>query len=302
MTRGAVRTSSGPAGSGSGGSGSGGTAAIPARVLGEADRPAVAAFLRTQPVAGCLIAARIETASLDPSRLGAQLWGWGEPELAGLCLAGANLVPLTDSPVALAAFVRRASESGRRCSSLVGPADAVLGLWGALEPIWGPARDVRAEQPLMAIDHAPSIEPDAAVRVQPVSALETLLPACVAMFTEEVGVSPVDGDGGRAYRSRVRELLSGGRCFARIEDGEVVFKAELGAVSASACQIQGVWVAPHRRGEGLAAAGTAAVVRAALDRVAPVVSLYVNDYNTPAIRTYVRVGFTRVGTFATVLF
>ena len=46
----------------------------------------------------------------------------------------------------------------------------------------------------------------------------------------------------------------------------------------------------------------ASVVRLCLDEVAPVVSLYVNDYNAPALATYDRVGFSRVGTFATVLF
>jgi predicted GNAT family acetyltransferase len=46
----------------------------------------------------------------------------------------------------------------------------------------------------------------------------------------------------------------------------------------------------------------AAVVRDALRRVAPTVSLYVNDYNTPARRVYARCGFREVGSFATVLF
>jgi uncharacterized protein len=32
------------------------------------------------------------------------------------------------------------------------------------------------------------------------------------------------------------------------------------------------------------------------------VSLYVNDFNAPARRSYERVGFTQVGTFASVLF
>jgi predicted GNAT family acetyltransferase len=45
----------------------------------------------------------------------------------------------------------------------------------------------------------------------------------------------------------------------------------------------------------------AAVVRDALRRVAPSVSLYVNDYNAAARRLYDRCGFRRVGTFATVL-
>jgi predicted GNAT family acetyltransferase len=46
----------------------------------------------------------------------------------------------------------------------------------------------------------------------------------------------------------------------------------------------------------------AAVVRIVRARFAPSVSLYVNGFNVRAIRTYERVGFRRVGTFATVLF
>jgi predicted GNAT family acetyltransferase len=52
----------------------------------------------------------------------------------------------------------------------------------------------------------------------------------------------------------------------------------------------------------MAAAGLATVVREALRRFAPTVSLYVNGYNEPARRLYDRLGFRRVGTFATVLF
>ena len=52
---------------------------------------------------------------------------------------------------------------------------------------------------------------------------------------------------------------------------------------------------PDYRGRGLAVAGMAAVVRDALRRVAPTVSLYVNDYNHPARRVYERCGFKQVG-------
>ena len=54
-------------------------------------------------------------------------------------------------------------------------------------------------------------------------------------------------------------------------------------------------------GEGLAAPAMAAVVEYAA-RTADHVSLYVNAYNEPALRTYARVGFEQVGTFATVLY
>ena len=45
------------------------------------------------------------------------------------------------------------------------------------------------------------------------------------MFTEEIGVPPESVD---LYRARVAELISARRCFARIENGRVLFKAEVG--------------------------------------------------------------------------
>jgi predicted GNAT family acetyltransferase len=161
---------------------------------------------------------------------------------------------------------------------------------------------VRASQPLLSTRRPPAVCADPGVRRVGLAELDLLMPACVAMFTEEVGSSPLGNDNGAAYRARVRDLVLGGRAFARIEDGQVLFKAELGAVSARACQVQGVWVHPAHRGRGLGTAGTAAVVAEALRTVAPVVSLYVNDFNLPARRAYQRVGFENVGTFSSVLF
>ena len=86
------------------------------------------------------------------------------------------------------------------------------------------------------------------------------------------------------------------------ENGEVLFKAEIGAATPSACQVQGVWVRPERRGEGISVGGMAAVVLLAQRHVAQVVSLYVNDYNLAARAAYRRVGFRETGTFASVLF
>ena len=114
--------------------------------------------------------------------------------------------------------------------------------------------------------------------------------------------SSTAADGGASYRARVAELIRSGRAFARIEDGRVVFKAEVGSATRAACQVQGVWVPPDLRGRGLSETGMSAVVREALRSVAPTVSLYVNDYNTRARAAYRRVGFTELGSFMSVLF
>ena len=185
---------------------------------------------------------------------------------------------------------------------MVGDAEVVLAMWDQLQADWGDARDVRPRQPLLATSSPPLIDGDPAVRRVRPEELPVVMPACVAMFNEEVGVSPLTGDGGAAYRARVRELIAGGRSFARIENGEVLFKAEIGAVSRWACQVQGVWVRPDLRGSGLGSAGTAAVTAEALRSIAPTISLYVNDFNTVARGVYARVGYEQIGTFASVLF
>jgi predicted GNAT family acetyltransferase len=187
----------------------------------------------------------------------------------------------------------------------VGRAEEVTELWRLLQPFWGPARAVRARQPLLEITQPDAaVPPDPLVRRVAMEDFPLLYPACVAMFTEEVGVAPDAGtiDGDVLYRSRTEELVRSGRSFARIEDGRVVFKAEVGAVTPEACQIQGVWVHPEMRGRGYAAPGMAAVVRAALRDIAPRVSLYVNDFNLPARATYRKVGFRQVDTCMSVLF
>ncbi|MGW8454849.1 GNAT family N-acetyltransferase [Streptomyces niveus] len=274
------------------------------RVLDPGELGAALAILESEPVANAFVASRVQAAGLDPWRLGGEMWGWyAGGRLRSLCYSGANLVPICASPEAVRAFADRARRTGRRCSSIVGPAEPTALLWRLLEPNWGPAREVRANQPLMVTERVPdTVRPDPLVRRIRKEELETIMPACVAMFTEEVGVSPLAGDGGLLYQARVAELVGAGRSFARIDDGKVIFKAEIGAATSHACQIQGVWVAPEFRGQGLSESGMAAVVRYALADVAPVVSLYVNDYNTPARASYRRVGFREVGAFMSVLF
>ena len=275
----------------------------PARLLDDRDRAAAMAVCDQDQVSNVFVASRIRALGLEPGRLGAQLWGFEQNgQLTSLCYAGANLVPVQATSAAVAAFADRALRQGRRCSSIVGPSTAVTELWRLLRPHWGPARDVRAAQPLMAIDGPPEVAADPAVRRVRSDEIDILMPACVAMFTEEVGVSPLAGDGGAAYRARVTELIRTGRAFARIEDGQVIFKAEVGAATPQACQVQGVWVRPEYRGQGLAAPGMAAVVVEARRTISPVVSLYVNDFNTPGRATYRRTGFREIGEFMSVLF
>ncbi|WP_370592639.1 GNAT family N-acetyltransferase [Streptomyces sp. NBRC 109706] len=275
------------------------------RVIAPEELSPVLALLDEDPVANAFVTARVLDSRLEPPFLGGEMWGhYRRGRLTALCYAGANLVPIQADDEAVRAFAARARAQGRRCSSIVGPVPATARLWSLLEPHWGPAREVRARQPLLATRTVPTeVAPDPRVRRMRKDEMPLVLPAAVDMFTEEVGISPLDAeDGGLTYQARVAEIVGAGRCFARVEDGRIVFKAEIGAVTPQCCQLQGVWTAPDRRGEGLATRGLATVLRHALAETAPLVSLYANDFNAPALAVYRRLGFTEVGALMSVLF
>ncbi|HCT79710.1 MAG TPA: GNAT family N-acetyltransferase [Micromonosporaceae bacterium] len=275
---------------------------VPVRQLADVDRAAVERVLAAHPIASAQVAERVSMHGLGVRAEG-RLFGYGaHRQTEALLWCGGQVTPLGADKHAIAAFADLVGSWPRVCASIVGPADGVLSLWERLRTSWGPDRTVREDQPLMLLDRQPATAVDPLVRPIRPDEVDLLFPASVAMYTEEVGVSPVGDDGGRAYRARVAEIVRGGRAYARIVDGRVVFKAELAVVTRHTVQLQGVWTHPECRGQGLAAAGLASVVREALRRYAPTVSLYVNGYNEPARHLYDRLGFRRVGTFATVLF
>jgi uncharacterized protein len=251
------------------------------------------------PIGSCMVAARVADHGIDSNAIGGELWTRRGPD-ESLCYAGANLIPLRGRLNDLYAFSDAALTASRRCSSLVGRAELVMPMWQRLEPAWGPARDVREHQPLMSLNTMPTCDIDPGVRQVRPEEIDTYLVAAIDMFIGEVGVDPRIGDGGRGYRRRVASLIAAGRAWARFENGEVVFKAEVGSQSPAVSQIQGVWVHPEWRGQGLGTGGTATLA-AVIVGTGRIASLYVNDFNTVARATYERVGFAEVGTFATVL-
>ncbi|MET0196687.1 DUF4081 domain-containing protein [Rhodococcus sp. RS1C4] len=270
-----------------------------AKPLSNKDTASVLRVLDADPIATCMIAARVQESGLDPRSFHGEMWSRGGPQ-ESLCFYGANLVPLLGDVDDLRSFADRACRGPRMCSSLVGRAELTLPLWEMLEADWGAPRELRSEQPLLATSQLSEFPPDPEVRLVRADELDVYLTAAVAMFIEEVGVDPRANDGGRGYRRRIASLIAAGRAWARFEDGQVVYKAEIGSRSATVGQIQGVWVHPLYRGRGLGSAGTATVVDAVV-RSGRVASLYVNSFNFPARRAYARIGLTQVATFTTVL-
>ncbi|WP_394160029.1 GNAT family N-acetyltransferase [Galactobacter valiniphilus] len=274
------------------------------RLLTQADTAAVRALVAEDPVAHAFVDSQLAITGTVASRSAALYLGrFDEHErLVAACWVGSNVVPVGSDEESGAAFGRALLKQRRRFASVFGPADAVRGIWSELAHGRQRAFDIREHQPLMVMSAPPADQLRAhAVRKAWPHDYDRLLPACAAMFEEELGYSPLT-QGEAQYRARVDWLIRAGHALVETDpSGRIVFKAELGVVTPHATQIQGVWMNPDFRGLGLAASRMADVTALALE-IAPTVSLYVNDYNTRALSTYERVGFEQVGEFATVLF
>ena len=230
----------------------------------------------------------------------------------GVLWHGGNISPIAASTAALDHFAGMVRKSTRPVGSIVGRRDQVEHLWGGVGEQWhGRAREHRWSQPLLVAGEQPATSATrscgegatlSGVRAARRGEESLVFPAAVAMFREEVGTDPTRYDGGASYRARVAHLIRQGRTYVITDADGVLFKADVGARFTDIAQIHGVWVRPAARGRGIATAAMRDLIDLVRADHAPVVSLYVNDFNEPARRAYASAGFTQVAELSTILF
>ena len=273
------------------------------RALTGADRDEALEFLAQSPVENLFLAAKVAAYGIDRRRLGNVFAFDRGGEIVSLMLDGGTVFVAGFDPGALPAFVGQLGPV-RRCTSILGPAISVLGLhlglterWPAS---WSGVSNIRRRQPLMLLERPPLIAPDPRVRRLTADDYPSYLDASVHMYTDEIGSSPFKY--GTGYERFVMQRLVDGDAFGVVdEQGKVIFKADLGPRLGDQAQLQGVWVDPALRGQGISVPALSGMLRLAMQRY-PRISLYVNDFNAPAVKAYERLGFAEVGALATVHF
>ena len=269
-----------------------------ARLLTLRDRDLIEAVLDDDPITNVFLDARLRD-GLAKGHLTERLAAYTDARgVTSLCWLGGNVVPTANTgDEAADAFSGMAGRYTAWFSSLWGPIAPVTRMYDRLRGQLDEPRAVRSEQPFMVLRQPPLVPPDPLARVVTMADFEAYYQASVAFFTEELGVSP-ERDGSSGYRVLVADLVKSGRAYARFEGDRLVAKADVALVGSGAAQVQGVYVVPARRGEGLAGPMVSRACTAGLE-LAPVVTLYVNAFNVAARRAYARVGFAEYATFRT---
>jgi predicted GNAT family acetyltransferase len=182
---------------------------------------------------------------------------------------------------------------------IIGDEEAVTELWGAARHVMPRPREDRPGQPVYVLDEAP--EPGSSgLRAATLSDLDLLVPACALTHQEELGVDPLRRDPA-GFRRRTAAQIEEGRSWLWVEGGTILFKAEASAWTASAVQLQQVWVDPEARRQGNATRGLSDLCRLLLEQT-PTVCLFVRPENEAALRLYEKIGMRREGSYRSVLF
>ena len=128
--------------------------------------------------------------------------------------------------------------------------------------------------------------------------LELVMPVQGQMAFEESGINPMDSDP-EGFRARCLRRIQQGRTWVVVENGTLIFKADLISETDDVAYIEGVWVNPHRRRHqfGLRCMAQLADV---LLRNKKSICLLVNERNTNAHDFYRKAGYEFRGVYDTI--
>jgi ribosomal protein S18 acetylase RimI-like enzyme len=269
------------------------------RTIGFGDQGRALEFLEREPILNAYLISRLLDEGV--AGLGDHVAVLYRGELIGIAIVSSNIVMAVDRTlpaearsIVLSIFADHVLRSFYPPRAIISDVDLVDGLWRLVRHHLVPPTVTRERQPVYALDSMDDAPELSDVRYATLGDLENLVPACAAMHLEEVGINPLERDA-VAYAQRVRELVLRRRALVLVKNGNIVFKTEFSAVTPQTVQLMGVWTRPSERKKGYAKAGLREIC-GHIVRQRKKVSLFVNDFNAPAIRLYESLGFKRVGT------
>lgn len=271
--------------------------------LSPRDRRVVLAFLRQAPARNAYLLAQIARGALGRDDLAGPIIGhWSDGELDGIAIFGSNLVlSMPCSAAACGGFAEYARTKGFRVWVAVGEDALIASFMASYGRNRRPIVMERVGQRLYALSGRPEGPGESSqLRAADIREAEALMRVDRAMVVEELGFDPFsrDLDGyRRGWHSRIRE----GRSWIVTRDGEIVFKVDHSASSDDVVQLAGIYTVPSHRRQGIAREAISAMCWRLLRKV-PLVTLYVDADNTPAIRLYEALGFESIGLVRSVWF
>jgi uncharacterized protein len=213
-----------------------------------------------------------------------------EGRLEGVALVGHATLFEARTPRALRAFAR-AAQTRPNLHLVLGESGPVAEFWHHYRAAGQPMR-LACRELLFQLDRgerAGEVEPVGGLRLATQADLALILPAQARLVEDESGIDPRLSDP-EGFRRRCERRIDCGRTWVLTAGGRLVFKAEVLAEAAGVAYLEGVYVAPEERGQGVGLRCLSRLTAEMLRRVNSV-CLLVNERNHAAHAFYRKAGF-----------
>jgi hypothetical protein len=220
-----------------------------------------------------------------------------EGRINGLALIGHATLIETENDEALAAFARIA-RSCKNAHLLICEQDKVEGFWNSYSTDGETPRLVCRE---MLYEQRWPVEVRESVRglrKATLADLDIIMPVHARMAFEESGVNPLERDP-VGFRLRCARRIEQGRVFVWIEDGRLIFKADVVSDTPDGIYLEGIYVSEEERGKGYGLRCLSQLSRNLLAHTKSI-CLLVNEHNWKAQAFYLSAGYKLRGAYETI--
>ncbi len=258
--------------------------------LKDSDSAEVLAFLQSRPIHTAYLSGLIRDNGLESPLNRGTFYAYRNQagQVEGVALIGHATLMETASDQALEAFAAKAQQ----CKSV----HLIMCEENRIEKFWDcyalSGQQMRRACRELLFELRWPVEVSQQVvnlRLATIDDLDLLVPVHAELAFGESGVDPRERDAD-GFLERYARRIEQGRTWVLIENGKLIFKAEVVAETPSTSCIEGVWVNPEMRGQGYGARCMSQLARMLLWRTKSL-CLFVNDDNEDAQRFYKQVGY-----------
>lgn len=267
--------------------------------LDGANRQEVLAFLAKRPLHTVVMSSFVRDNGLVSPLNRGTFYGCRDEKgrLTGVALIGHATMVEARTEEALAAFARLARES-QSGHVILGEKDKVGRFWGYYATEGESPRLLCREMLLEQRWPVAVREEVKGLRLATPDDLELVMPVQAGMAYEECGVNPLERDP-EGFRRRCARRIEMGRVWVWVEDGRLIFKADIISETPEVIYLEGVWVNPSERGKGYGLRCMSQLGRELLTRTGSL-SMLVNERNSKALSLYSRAGYKLRGCYDTI--
>lgn len=266
-----------------------------AQELKSRDLQEVLDFLSVRPVHTVVMTSFINDNGLENPLNRGTFYGYKNAEgtLEGVALIGHTTLVEARSEEALKALAYAARASEVPLHLIMSDGSNAETFWNYLGNGYTQPRLVCEELLFEVSFPFPVQKCDREIRAARMEELQEVAEAQAAIAFMECGVDPMLKDR-EGFLKRVARRIEQGRIFVVFENGEMLFKADIIAETSDVIYLEGIYVAPSHRGQGVGSACLAKLSLELLNRVQHI-SLLSNVTFTDAHRSYMKAGYKNTG-------